>query len=281
MKKTSTLNNKLKSYSAMAGTLVAAANTANAQIVYTDITPDTTVNTGGAYDLDLDNDGNVDFQFQLQHGTYMYGTFAIPYDLGMLAPEPGTGNAIDTLGGAVAHNLNDPIGSSLLWVDDAAASYQILGAAIPLLSYAYGNFLGQSDKYLGLRFKIAGNDHYGWARLDMDASATSFVIKDYAYDATAGNSIPAGATVTGINENSHALANAVSVYSADKTITVNMKNAAVAGTITVTNTLGQVVATTSITNAVMTIPMTDANTGIYFVTINQDAAKTTSKVIIK
>jgi hypothetical protein len=277
--KTSTLNKKLKSYSAIAGTLVAAANTANAQIIYTDVIPDASVNTGGTYNLDLDNDGTADFQFAVTHGTYMYGTLPVTYDVGILSPGPG--NAIDTIsGGAVAHNLNDPINASLAWVDDAGAAYQLLGISIFGGAYTGGNFLGQTNKYLALRFKIGSNDHYGWARIDMDAGATNITVKDYAYDGTPNTMIPAGATVSvGINENND-LAKNVIIFSNDKAIHVNVNDNS-NGLISVTNTLGQEVSKVEITESQNLISMENASAGIYFVTVTQGSSKTTKKVIIK
>ena len=275
--KTSTLNKKLKSYSALAGTLVAAANTANAQVVYTDVIPDATIASGGTYDLDLNNDGTADFQFQLQHGTYTYMSFPIQYDLGVLLP--GSGNAIDTInGGANAHAAGVAINNTLAFVDDSSP-YQLLGVNIPIVAYSSGNFIGQTDKYLGLRFQIAGVDHYGWARIDMNATATSITVKDYAYDATAGASILTGATSTGISE-SAVLANAVTVFSNANTINVNMNNAKLEGMITVTNALGQEISKTSVTAAQMSIPMNNVTAGVYFVTVSQGNAKFTKKVMI-
>jgi len=280
--KKSTLSTRLKSYSAIAGTIVAAANTAGAQVVYTDVSPDALVPTGSTYDLDLNNDGTVDYQFAVSHGTYMYGTFPIQYDIGIVAPAPGSGNAIDTLtGGPTVHNTGDAINGSLLWVDDAGASYQLLGANFPLLGYQTGNFLGATDKYMGFRFKISGADHYGWARFDFNSTATLLTMKDYAYDATPGTSILAGAMPTAINEHAAELANAVTIFGADKSIRVNMNNAKAEGMVVITNTLGQEVAKVSITDAQMTIPMDNANTGIYFVSVIQESATFTQKVIVK
>jgi hypothetical protein len=277
--KASNLNKKLKSYSAIAGTMVAAANTGNAQVVYTNVTPDASVNTGGTYDLDLDNNGSADFQFAVTHTTYMYGTLPVPIDYGVLAPMPG--NAIDTTAGgnATAHALNDPINGSLIWADDAAASYQLLGINIFSGYYTSGNFLGQNDQYIGLRFKIGANDHYGWARIDMDANATLITLKDYAYDATPNAMIPAGATVTGINENAE-LANNVAIFSTGKAISVDVKDNST-GIITVTNTLGQEISKMDISDSQTIISMENASAGIYFVTVSQASAKVTKKVVIK
>jgi hypothetical protein len=279
--KKSTFNARLKSYSAIAGTMVAAANTANAQVIYTDVSPDAVVATGGTYDLDLNNDGTVDYQFGLVHGTNNSFGLPVQYDLATLTPS--TGNAIDTTtgGSATAHSTAEAINSSLIWADDAGAPYQLLGISLPSFGYQSGNFIGQTDKYVGLRFKIGAVDHYGWVRIDLNGTATSLTVKDYAYDGTAGTSILTGATATGINEQAAMLSNTVSVFSADKAIRVNMNNAKAEGVVVVTNTLGQEIAKMNITEAQMTIPVENANSGIYFVSVIQGSASITQKVIIR
>jgi hypothetical protein len=280
MNKTKNFQTKLKSYSAIAGTLVAAANTAGAQIIYTDVSPDEVVNTGGAYNLDLNNDGTVDYQFQVTHGTNSAYGFPIQYDLAAIVPVPGSGNAIDTLNGPIAHNLNDPLNSTNAWVDDAGASYQLLGLNLPSLAYQTGNFIGTTDKYIGFKFKISGADHYGWVRIDLNSTATSLTIKDYAYDATANTQILAGAMPLGINEAASALAENVTIFSSDRSVRVNMNNASATGFITVTNALGQEIAKKEISDALMSISMETASKGIYYVTVQQESATITKKVVI-
>ncbi len=64
---------------------------------------------------------------------------------------------------------------------------------------AYGNWAaGATDKYLGLKFDISGATHYGWLRLDTEAGATSFIVKDYAYNTVADEGLAAGEGVTTI-----------------------------------------------------------------------------------
>jgi hypothetical protein len=275
---TTPLSKKLKSYSALAGTMVAAASSSDAQIVYTNVNPDTTINTGGIYNLDLDNNGNIDFEFSVTHGTYMYGTFAITYDVGILTPMAGC--AIDTAGdGAKAHVLNDAIDASLGWVDDATAGYQLLGGTAFGGAYTGGNFLGQTDKYIALRFKIGTNDHYGWARIDMDGAGTMVKLKDFAYNAAANMMIPAGAIV-GIHENAD-LASHVNIFSLAKEININLKDIKTEGIVSVTNSIGQEVATVNISENQTKVSMANAAAGIYFVTFTQGSVKTTKKVIIQ
>src|SRR5437868_3874474 len=63
-KENSTLKKKLKQYSALAGSML-AAGVAHGQIVYTDVDPDVTLNTGDGnnYALDMNNDGTQDYNF--------------------------------------------------------------------------------------------------------------------------------------------------------------------------------------------------------------------------
>src|SRR5438045_1646550 len=73
MRKTSTLSEKLKSYSIISASLLASVFAADGQIVYHDVVPDDTL--GGVLpstyphaftdSIDLNNDGTFDFQLRL------------------------------------------------------------------------------------------------------------------------------------------------------------------------------------------------------------------------
>ncbi|MBP7450203.1 MAG: T9SS type A sorting domain-containing protein, partial [Flavobacteriales bacterium] len=49
-----------------------------------------------------------------------------------------------------------------------------------------------SSMFLGLQFDIAGSTFYGWARLSIPTTGTSFTLKDYAYNSVPGAGILAG-----------------------------------------------------------------------------------------
>jgi hypothetical protein len=55
-----------------------------------------------------------------------------------------------------------------------------------------------ANRYLGLKFKIKGKTHYGWARLSVEASKRPYeitaVLTGYAYETIPGKPIIAGAT---------------------------------------------------------------------------------------
>lgn len=278
MNKNSTkLNKRLKSYSALAGTLV-VGTVAEAQVVYVDVNPDANITTGNAYPLDLNNDATVDFNLQVNAGTYTYGTTQIFYDYAIIAPVAG--NAVDTAsaGGPTNHAVNDPISSALLW--DATSAYQLLGLSFdpPFNPYNSGNFLGTGDGYVGLRFMIGANTHYGWVRVNVAADALSMLIKDYGYNGTANTQILAGANPVSVTENTM---NTVQIFANNNGINVNMNNATVEGTILVSDVLGNEVANVAVSASSQVIAMDNATAGIYFVTVYQNGNKITKKVMVK
>lgn len=276
------LQNKLKSYSALAGAVV-ATGAVNAQVIYTDVAPDVTINTSlSAINIDLDNGGVVDFVVGLQSGVTGSG---YAYNLVLSLPQGGT-NAIAQNGVSGAYplnsalNFNDPINSSLTWATNA---YQFAALVWPAsTSFNEGNWIGAVDKYFGFQFDLAGATHYGWARFDVSTDGASCTIKDYAYDATANTMIPAGGMPlpTNINE---LLAQNTMIYGFDKSINVKiLNNSTIDGIVTVTNVLGQELAKVAITNETTTISMEDAKPGVYFATISKaDGSSYTKKLFLK
>lgn len=287
----SSIQKKLKSYSALAGTIAAAVSSADAQVIYTDVAPDSTLNTNETYNLDLNNDDVVDFQIIQKSGSYYGG--AIMYD-GVAAFAMGANNAIDTTGTqgtATALDAGALIDSTMNWVDSTQAASITpiptangLGIVVSgLYSFTGGYFLGQTGKFLPLRFDVTtgpgAGRYYGWVRLDVAADAKSFKVIDYAYTNISNTYSITGALV-GISE--AALTHKVNIFSFDKNVTVQLDPlVAVEGTIEITNISGQKISETAITNIEMTVPMHEAKTGIYMVTVKQTNGSYTKRVFIK
>lgn len=273
---TPTLNNKLKSYSALAGSMALIGTQADAQIIYTDINPDSTTALAGSYfNLDLDNGGVFDFAFNLNAGT------STSYTSQQVAVTPAGSNGIagDTVGAYVypfAFNSGDTIKSTLQFnfgSSQSMASYFGTG-------YSYGNFLGQTDKFIGLQFYIGAQLHYGWARFDVDATASQFTIKDYAYNSVPNAFILAGEMPVGIAET--ALTNNASIYSSDKNIIIQFStDELVQADVKITNALGQEVYVGSLDSKEIAIDLSKEKTGIYFVTISQESIVYTKKVYLR
>lgn len=281
---TNDIQKKLKAYSALAGTALAVTNSASAQVVYTDVMPDLTFTTGGTYNLDLNNDGTIDFKLDCIHGTY-YTIFQ--YDVVGVTPN-FVNNAVDTLGDAAAHavGIGFSVDSTLNWVDSTEMAAQFpptaSGLAAVIAGYGSGgNFLGLSGKFLPLRFTIIDETFYGWVRLNVAADAQSFTVIDYAYrNAPDSQSFTGLQTDASIHENE--LARSLNIYSYNKNIIVKMDQSVPAEAIvSVTNLLGQEITNVQMNDQQITIPMQETKTGIYLVTVRQNGDIFTKRVSIK
>jgi hypothetical protein len=265
--------NKLKSYSALAGTMI-AAGTADSQIIYTDISPDVMVNTdGGSYELDLNNDGTFDFTFN--QIIFPGGSSSSAYNKVGVTPLNSNMVAASTAGNYVyplAMNAGDSIKSSLSWNVGTSQSMGSYWGA----NYTYGNWPGVNNKYIGLKLDVAGTIYYGWARLDVVPLSTSFTIKDYAFMSIADQPIAAGSLTVGIKENQLA---GISIFNENRKINILTKGITT-GTIRVMNNLGQEIISAAQTGNHTIIDLSDANSGIYFVSIVSENKKFTKKIII-
>lgn len=200
MKKTTpkkSLSNRLAQYSALTVAIAGVAE-ANGQIVYTDITDHMGNSANPEYMLDLNNDGTPDFKVhQYNYVSSYYGSWSFnalflqPLNAGneVLIDESNPGNyaypfALDS--GAIISS------GQTTWNDNSFST--------GYMSLNYdgddGNFIGVTDKFVGLRFVVSGETYYGWARLDVNSSATSWVVKDYAYNSTPDAPINAGQTLS-------------------------------------------------------------------------------------
>jgi hypothetical protein len=190
--------------------LAVIATQAQAQIIYTDVDPDSTYS--GANDtcsLDLDNDGNIDFLI-VQRTSYE----PCPSNCDPSSTRPRSWVKIDpagTNGVAITSSYASQIPQgvaidpALTWTStiralttqDPPICYSFDGQPLQCSSgMANGNWLfGDSEdlpKFLGLRFESAGSAHYGWARLSIPVFGTSCTLKDYAYNSVPGEAIVAG-----------------------------------------------------------------------------------------
>ena len=186
-KEKSTFTNKLKAYSALAGSLLAFNNTADAQILYTDVNPDFTGNSNGdVYELDLNNDGTTDFAIQFVSGPYygysINGVFAVA-----LNSYNGMGISSSCL--PIALNTGTAIDGNITFYSYGAMALQYDGL---LYSGQFGNWLGVNNQYLPLRITVGTDNYYGWARLDVAADASSFTLKDFALNMGVNQPINAG-----------------------------------------------------------------------------------------
>ena len=202
--------NLLKKFSAFVVTAMLFNASANAQIVYTDVNPDTTISCSAigciqSYNLDLNNDATVDFTLYTSY-QFVPCTLSTGGIMQRVYVSSQSGNGIDTL----MMNANDTIGSNLAF---SASSENLRRKTFQggQCNGSSGSWTSTSDHYLGLQISVGASTYYGWARLNVvvpgvyPTSTVYFRVKDYAYNSIPNQPILAGqTTTTGVNENSFA-----------------------------------------------------------------------------
>jgi len=197
------------------------------QIVYTDI-PDAT--PSATYPLDLNNDTIDDFIIQFGGSA---GTLGV-----MCFPQNNNAYAGDFVGGV---HLPWALSQSTSICDTLSTWYDASNPGTMGLGTSIGYWVGETNKYLALKLIVGTNTYYGWARLDFLAAASSFTIKDYAYQSTPNTCILSGQTTLNNNENTDknifsVVPNPFSSATTLQTID-NLKKA----TLTIYNSFGQTV----------------------------------------
>jgi hypothetical protein len=155
--------------------MLALAQPAQARVVYTPT--NTQVQYGTT--IDLNNDGTVDFVFDE----------FIMYHSQRLTIQPAvTGNAIRFNGaGAACGFFGVPVGPGGAFATNT--SYFKNGVFVAgFFQYSHtsfhGPFANAVNRYLGFKFLIDGQVHFGWARLTIQNDVNNAVMTGYAYETT-------------------------------------------------------------------------------------------------
>lgn len=185
-KNNSKLAKRLSQYGSFALAAMGASEV-DGQVIYTDVNPDFVGGMGSTYAIDFDNDGVDDVI--IENNTYSFYSYVFPR---VYANPQGTNAVLGSLGGGVfayPYALN-----SGNMISSGAPGYFLDNYYLNSMNYnnSFGNWLGVTDKYLGVQFNISGSTHYGWIRLDVTSSG-DFIVKDFAYESTPGTGILAGA----------------------------------------------------------------------------------------
>ncbi len=261
------LSKKLAKYGAMSLAIAGVSN-AMGQVDYTDIDPDETIDDT-SYDVDFNNDGTIDFtitnsgasgaavrmyntQSNSVLGANFGGNYNYPYVLVNSAPIASSGNF-------TAH----PYYQTLNWNGCA---------------YTNSNWCGGiTDAFVGVRFNVGAEQHYGWIQLDVPADATTFTIKGFAFEATPDTEILAGDTGLGIDQNAFE----GFTYFMDENSNLNLKAATAIESVSVFNVLGQNVINKSLNANSALVAMDGMTSGVYIATVTIEGQKQSFKVIKK
>jgi len=217
------LNAKLNVYALVAGaagvSLIALAHPAEAKIVYTPANVPIT----GIYNLDLNHDGITDFtiNFRKYHTTSVRTSSlycSAPNQTNQHLNSASQPEALKAgfLIGAWADSKFSNRGPRMArggWLDSKAVFYE---------GHWANSGKGVRSRYLGLKFMIKGEMHYGWARFNVSFphQTVRAVLTGYAYETIAHKAIVAGKTKGPDN---------VSVEESEATLTVPTRKPASLG----------------------------------------------------
>jgi len=194
------LDRRLLSYATAAAasgvSVLGLAPPAEAQVVYTPA--HVLIGSHTVYGLDLANTGTTDF---ILHGSVTANCSTVFSAL--LAKPAASGDGVEGvvyLGSPVAKALNpgEPIGSSQRFINNQRARGGVLmGEAIysPGGGQYRGKWIHVSNRYLGLKFQINGETHFGWARMSVSLSLhhpLQSILTGYAYEIQPNAPIIAG-----------------------------------------------------------------------------------------
>ncbi len=219
MKKTTSLklSKQLSKYGAMAVAIGGVADAAG-QIVYTDVTPDFAGGISTNFLLDLDNNGTNDFEVFHDADDYLYFRPLGDANNEVLG---SIGYSSSYYGYFYGYAYPFALAEDTVISNSAAGSWNNFGFSEGNNSLNFnacddGFWCDITDGYLGLRFRIGANTHYGWARLDVDTNGDVWIVKDYAYNTIPDEAILAGQQTLGLNTNP--LADDVKIVSKDQSI---------------------------------------------------------------
>ena len=201
------VNHQLNTYALVAGAagvgLLALAPAAEAKIVYTP----THSRVGQALPVDLNHDGIIDFYLNIYGHSDTSKLSACQYLIfGTLAPfcssNHGTNAIRKTEGAGPTFGADLGYGARIRPHQKFANASALLGSVFATRSDSrwsgpwFNGGKGVKNRYLGLKFKIKGRFHFGWARMTVTTNHRLFTatLTGYAYETIPGKGIVAGKT---------------------------------------------------------------------------------------
>jgi hypothetical protein len=192
------LHRRLNSYAiaATAAGVSALALTprSEAKIVYTKTHQ--VIGFNGIYALDINNDGIFDVVLSQWYASSNYRGLT---GLGLVA-KPGIGNGVVATSQGLASALDRGvrIGASQRFLSLSRSNQAASMVDVQSSSSGRGLWKNVDDRYLGLKFQLGGQTHYGWARLRVQmVNGITATLTGYAYETVPNRPIRAGRTQGG------------------------------------------------------------------------------------
>lgn len=290
--KSQSIKSKVAKYSALASTLL-AGGAIDAQIVYTDVSPDVVLDTlDPAYPVDLNNDAIPDI-FLLTDHVMGNGTFSgLPFSyignaaiVGFPSNQNGVVGASSSSSFLVsALNSGSPINATQTFsassTENLAVDALVTIPGMGTYPMQQGNFLGASNKFLGVKFMVGTDAYYGWVQLSVSQNADEITIYDYAYNSSAGGPINAGQMNSSGIENA-TLEQSVTIVPTLENVVINVTPNLFGGEIQISSLDGRVVANEKIKDVNTSISLQGIPSGIYSVSAHFDQGIISKRIYIK
>lgn len=186
--------------SAAGVTMLALAPPGEAEIIYTPA--NVTIGPGVPYALDLTGDGTTDFTFSAAvtgfgsgySGSILVGPAQAGNEIAAVTAGKFTDDAADLPSG---HRIGSKTGFGGSLGNPLVMAKGIIRSSTRSRGRCYGPWKNKQNRYLGLKFMINGEVHYGWAELSVTAcfdhdSYLNAELEGYAYETIPNKSIKAG-----------------------------------------------------------------------------------------
>ena len=282
---------KLASYSALASASLLAANSSNAQIIYTNPPDIHLIGVGAHHALDLNNDGVFDVNVNISD----YSTLT-PGGVVNIDNFPNVGYPVAGVMYTDCHP-DFSYGYGLLPFKSGKAITQELNQSYPYLWWypiSGGDILnwdyyGQTcHRWAGLKkhfvaFRIRSNSgdlNYGWIRLSVNKSGYKVIIYDWAVNAVPDQPIFAGQTMKLVDEDLQSSSN-LKIYSYGKQIFINQNSQNLTLEISIYNLLGEEVKHVISTDENLNIQADQFPSGIYIVKARSNSENISKEVVIE
>lgn len=173
--------------------MLALNDSAEAKVIYK--SANIAINPNSVVPLDVNGDGKTDFNFK---------------DISSITSFGGGGGALTIAPEIQANRIWGHTRSSAGWASALFAGKEVgpsphfsAGSRVMAISgstqgvrreLTSGPWINVTNRYLGLKFRIKGKMHYGWARLNVSAAndSVSGTITGYAYESVPGKLIRTG-----------------------------------------------------------------------------------------
>lgn len=260
-------------------TLVLVTLGSQAQVVYKDAYPDIFIETNGPASstahLDLDSNNVEDFTATcvFSHPSNMlYYAEDLLYstiDSNIIVKDPTQPEVCY----AEMMHIGDTVNAAQYWQNPDSCSF---------LTMPFDWMNNGAYYFVGVRFLINNQHHYGWIRVKVDGFSTNYtaysnlVIYDWAYETQPDSAIVIGAGWNSVAENTAPLAN---IFSSAHTITIQPADNSEMH-VTVFDAFGKQIAAKENLRGNSSMELPDAAAGIYLVEVKQNGKVLTKKVLL-